>query len=180
MNDERIARRYARAMFNAARQQNILREVDTALTQLADVTISQPQLMQLIHNPMIALADKETAVVKAIDSAEMPELVKALMVILIRKRREALIQAVWKEFEELFDQELGEIRVTAKSARPLSEEQKRELINSLAKRTGRDVILTVEVDEKLMGGMSVQIGDSIIDGSIRGHLTQLREMLSAI
>lgn len=179
MNDERIARRYARAMFNAARQQNILSEVDEALTQLAEMMTKSPRLLQLIHNPMIAAEFKEQAVLSALENSGIPELVKALTVLLIRKRRETLVQAVWQEFEVLFDQELGEVRVTAKSARPLDELQTQQLIESLAKRTGRNIKLTTEVDPALMGGLTVHIGDTVIDGSIRGHLTQLRELLTA-
>lgn len=179
MNDERIARRYARALFNAARQQNILQEVDTALAQLADMMTQYPKLLQLIHNPMIAAEFKEKAVLNALEPLDVPELVKALTILLIRKRRETFVRAVWQEFETLFDNELGEIRVTAKSARPLDDMQKQQLVDSLAKRTGRSIKLTAEVDPALMGGLSVQIGDTVIDGSIRGHLTQLRALLTA-
>ncbi len=179
MQDERIARRYARALFNAAHQQNLLSEVDQYLTQMAEMMSLHPRLLQLIHNPMIPIDVKERAVLSALEHAEMPELVKALTILLIRKRRETLIQAVLQEFETLFDAELGEIRVTAKSARPLDEQQMQQLVSSLAQRTGRNIKLTTEVEPSLMGGLIVNIGDTVIDGSIRGRLAHLRGLLTA-
>ncbi|MEJ5252944.1 MAG: ATP synthase F1 subunit delta [Chthonomonadetes bacterium] len=176
MRQERVARRYARALFNAALHEQAIQAVDEALQQLLNTLQEQPSLHRLLVNPLIPRERKQQLVQEAIGRHTHP-LVASLLGVLVDKRREPILPEVVREFEELRDEHLGIIRVQATTARPLDEEQQQALIRSLEQRTGKTVLLSLQTDPSLIGGIVVRIGDTIIDGSVRGQLLRLKQYL---
>ncbi len=176
MREERVARRYARALFQAAVQQQAVEEVGNAFQELLRTLEEQPALQQLLRNPLMARERKQQLVQQALGAQTHP-LLASLLNLSVRKRRESLLEEVYREYSNLYDEHLGILRVQATTARPLDEMQERALIRSLEQRTGKTVVLDKRVDPSLIGGIVVRIGDTVIDGSLRGQLQRLRHYL---
>ena len=176
MREERVARRYARALFNAAVRAQSIDAVSEALQQLLSLLHEQPPLRHLLLNPLIPRERKEQMVQETVGRSTHP-LLASLLSVLVAKRRERLLPEVAGEFARLRDEHLGIVRVQATTAYPLDVRQEQALIRSLERRTQKTVVLDTRVDPSLIGGIVVRIGDTIIDGSVRGHLLRLRQYL---
>lgn len=176
MREGRVARRYARALFNSALHAQALEAVDEALQQLLDTLREQPPLQQLLLNPLIPRERKKQLVQEAIGRYTHP-LVASLLNVLVDKRREPLLAEVVRGFEQLRDEHLDVVRVQATTAYPLDSQQEQSLRQNLERRTGKTVILEVHTDPSLIGGVTVRIGDTVIDGSIRGQLLRMKQYL---
>ncbi len=176
MRESRIARRYARALFQAALRAEAVEAVDQALQNLMATLQDQPALKHLMLNPLMPRERKQQLVRQVLGRNTHP-LVASLLDVLVDKRREGLVSEIRQEFERLRDDHLGVVRVQARTAYPLDSQQEQALIRSLQQRTGRRVMLEVQVDPSLIGGVVVRIGDTILDGSVHGQLDRLRHYL---
>jgi len=176
MREERVAKRYARALFNAAVHRQAVDEVNEALQQLLNTLNEQPPLRTLLLNPLIPRERKQQMVQEAIARHTHP-LLASLLSVLVDKRRERLLPQVAREYVELRDEHVGILRVQAMTAYPLDSDQEQALVRSLERRTSKTVVLQTQVDPSLIGGIVVRIGDTIIDGSVRGQLLRLRQYL---
>jgi F-type H+-transporting ATPase subunit delta len=176
MREERVAKRYARALFNAAVRTQAVDAVSEALQQLLNTLHEQPPLRTLLLNPLIPRERKQQMVQEAIGRQTHP-LLASLLSVLVDKRRERLLPEVAREFGELCDEHMGIARVRATTAYPLDSQQEHALVRGLEQRTGKTVVLQTNVDPSLIGGIVVRIGDTIIDGSVRGQLLRLRQYL---
>ncbi len=176
MRESKIARRYARALFQAALRADAVQAVDRALQELLDILREQPALHQLMLNPLIPRERKQELVQESIGRRTHP-LLASLLNLLVDKRRERLLPDIAQEYAQMRDDHLGVVRVQARTAYPLDSQQEQALIQSLQRRTGRTVVLDVQVDPSLIGGILVRIGDTVIDGTVRGQLQRLRQYL---
>lgn len=176
MREGKIARRYARALFQAAVRAEAVEAVDQALQQLLSTFEAQPGLRSLLLNQLLPRERKQLLVQQAIGRQTHP-LLASLLNVLVDKRREHLVSSIAQEFGLLRDDHLGIARVQARTAYPLDSEQEQALIRNLQRRTGRKVMLEVQVDPSLIGGIVVRIGDTVLDGSVLGQLQRLRQYL---
>lgn len=176
MREERVARRYARALFNAAVQQQAVEEVGNSFQELLRTLQAQPALQQLLQNPLMARERKQQLTQQALDGKIHP-LLASLLNLMIQKRREAVLDEVFREYGKLYDEHLGILRVQAVTARPMDELQEQSLVRSLERRTGKTILVEKQVDSALIGGIIVRIGDTVIDGSVHGQLQRLKQYL---
>lgn len=176
MREGKVARRYARALFNAAVRTQAVEAVNEALQQLLGTLQEQPPLQRLLLNPLIPRERKQQMVQESIGRHTHP-LLASLLSVLVDKRRERLLSEVAREFGDLRDEHLGIVRVQVAAAYPLDSQQEQALIRNLERRTGKTVVLQTQMDPSLIGGIVVRIGDTIIDGSVHGQLLRLKQYL---
>jgi len=96
-----------------------------------------------------------------------------------RKKRAGLLPEIIDEFQVLLDEKRGIINVEITSAVKLSDEQSNELVKRLEVYTGKKIRASIAINESLIGGVSVKIGDTIFDGSISHQLQRFRQALTA-
>ncbi len=173
MQQERVARRYARAFFNVALHTGRVEEMRQALERLQTVVHEHPRLLDLLHNPLIPREYKDRVLAQALQD-RLPDLVVGLARVLVQKRREMYLDAVAAEFIELYDEHLGEVRAEVISARPIDPAQLDALRQALEQRLQRTVLIHTTIDPAQIGGVAVRIGDTVIDGTLRGRLSRLR------
>lgn len=174
----RAARRYAHALFGASRKAGEVEAVQADVEALTALWDSTPALREALTSPLIT-ADAKTRIIDQTLGDRVRPLTAAFLRLAIAKRREAVIPAVRDEFIRLADADRGVVRAHATSAVPLDQDQVQALRAGLEKRTGRRVVLTVSADPAILGGVTVQIEDIVIDGSVRGALERLRERMLA-
>jgi F-type H+-transporting ATPase subunit delta len=169
------ARRYAEAGFETALRDGSVdawrRELDAAAAVLGD-----PAVAEGIHNPAIPTAIREAAVRDGIAKNVSPPVLN-LILFMVRRGRIEDLPRVAAEFGRLDDARKEIVHATATSATALEPTEIKALTARLEQMTGGTVVLAVEVDPSLLGGLVVRVGDRLIDGSVRGRLERLRTQL---
>jgi F-type H+-transporting ATPase subunit delta len=169
------ARRYAEAAFQVAERDGTVdvwrRELDAAATIVATEVIGRT-----LSNPAIAL-DTRADAVNATFGRVASQPVTNLIQLMLRRGRIEDVPRVASEFRRLDNARQGITIATATSAAPLSQDEVAALTSRLEAFTGGRIDLDVHVDPSLLGGLVVQVGDRLIDGSVRGRLERLRNQL---
>jgi len=176
MAEGSIVRRYTKALFDVSMRQQILDEVRADLDGLRSVMRRSPQLSRVLRAPTIPATDKRQ-LVRSVFGGRMNELTLRFLEMVISKEREEILSDVPAAFEHLAYQMLNLQPVSVTSAVPLSAAEREQLAAALGRRTGKRIELHERVDPALMGGAVVRLGDTVIDGSVRGQLRRLRDRL---
>ena len=168
-------RRYAEAAFQLAERDRSIETWRRELEQAAAET--DGQLMAVLANPALPLDERLTAANRVFAGLSQP--VRNIVLLLVRRGRIEQLPRVVAEFIRLDDRRQGITHATATSAAPLTDIETRALTARLEQMTGGRVALTTDVDESLLGGLVVRVGDRLIDGSVRGRLERLRNQLAS-
>ena len=171
------ARRYAEAAFELASRDSALDAYADGL-DLAAATLEQRAAMDVLRNPAQPLQQR-TQVVDGLLASRVPEQVLKLVGLLVERGKIDRIGDVAREFRRLLNQQNGVVEALATAAAPLTADETEALQKKIAQMTGSTVDLRVEVDESLIGGLTVRVGDTLYDASVRGRLERLRERLVA-
>jgi len=175
--DSKVARRYASALFSAARKIAKIEPVQRDLDTLVSLWKQTPTLARILESPLVP-GDRKHALIDQLFSTEVDPLTRSFLHLLVDKGREEILESVEREFRRQADAEQGLVRAQATVAAPLDDAQRAALIASLQQRTGaRQIELSVQVDPAILGGVVVRLHDTVIDGSVRGALERLREQL---
>jgi F-type H+-transporting ATPase subunit delta len=136
------------------------------------------EAQDIVRNPSRSLIER-TAFVDGMLAGRVPEPVLKLVGLLVQRGRIDRLPAVAAEYRRLLNRERGVVEALATAAAPLSKDESDALSEKLARMTGRTVDLRVEVDDALIGGLTVRVGDTLYDASVRGRLERLRDRLVA-
>jgi ATP synthase F1 delta subunit len=172
---EEIAQVYARSLFEVAQERDQLDEVRDQLGQFADALDSSRELTLFFFSPYFSTEEKEDGLGRVVDGAE-PILLNFLA-LLVEKHRMPVIFRIRRELDALWREEHRLLPVQVTSAIELDEDIVRGLGEKIGERTDRRVELTTRVEPDILGGIVVQVGDSILDASIRNRLEQLRRQV---
>ena len=168
-------RRYAEAAFQLATRDSSIEKWRRELEQAAAVT--DGELMDVLANPALPLDERLDVTNRVL--ADLSQSVRNLVFLLVRRRRIEQLPRVVTEFVRLDERRQGITRATATSAMPLTDTEVRALTARLEQMTGGRIALQTDVDEGLIGGLVVRVGDRLIDGSVRGRLERLRNQLAS-
>lgn len=171
------ARRFAEAAFELATASKShdawVRDLELASRLLGDERVSR-----VLDNPSIALLEREELVARLLDR-RVAKPVANLVRLLARRGRTELLPAISREFHRLLNEDRGIVEAVVTSARPLAPDDRDAVRQKVEAMTGEKVELQDEIDESLIGGLTVKIGDRLLDASIRGRLERLRQQLVA-
>jgi F-type H+-transporting ATPase subunit delta len=168
-------RMYARALFQAAREEGKLDEVGSDLAALARALDEVPELDAFLRNPQVDPPEK--AEVLAQVAAGSDELVRNFVRVVAEKGRAGELQVIQAELEALLAREQGRLAVELTTAVELSDEDAQSIVETIERAAGRTVEATRSVDASLIGGIVLDIGSFRADGSVRGRLERLRQEL---
>lgn len=169
-----LARPYARAAFNAARDEGRLAAWSQALAFAARVA-GDPQAQALLKHPQ--LTARHAAGLLVLDASDAP--FGRFVEMLTDNRRLALLPEIAGLFEQLRAEAERVVKARVRSATMLGDADLAAIRDGLRRRFGREVELETELDESLIGGAVIDAGDVVIDGSIRGKLERLQSALAA-
>jgi F-type H+-transporting ATPase subunit delta len=177
--DYRAARRYARALFQATLKTGEVEAVAASLDGIAHAAKNSPQFMNVMRHPLITRERKKELLHHIFDGRVEP-VVEHFLFLLIEKDRSIILPDIAAQFRQLLDEYKREVDAEAVSAVPLSGEQTEALKTRLEATTGYKVRLQTRVDERLLGGLVVRVGDRLFDGSIASRLQQVEEQLRQV
>jgi F-type H+-transporting ATPase subunit delta len=166
-----IARPYAEAVFQLADKAGELARWSDALARMAGIA-ANPDMLEAIGNPRLT-AEQLYGIFASLAGDAMFAQSQNLVRVLIENRRLSLVPEIRDLFEELKNEREGVVEAQIVSAFPLEGEPLARLVADLEKRFKRKIQPIVTVDAELIGGICVQVGDEVIDGSVRGKLASM-------
>ena len=177
MISSNIAKRYARAFFEIAKQERRYEDCFQELGRFSAILKENKSLNEFLANPIFARSDKKAVVETLLQKAGISPLTADFVKLLVEKRRIGILSDIEGCYRELMDDALKKVRVTVKTAFPLTGELSARLQKGLEGLTGKQVEMTILEDQSLLGGIVVRIGDTLYDGSIKTQLNKIRNLL---
>jgi F-type H+-transporting ATPase subunit delta len=169
-----MSERYANALFDLARDENALDQVDRALTRFLALLDGSPDLQRLVRSPVFS-ADEQRAGLEAIlDKAQIAGLTRDFLGVLTRNRRLFAVREMAAAFRGKLAKERGEVEAEVIAAVPLTRTQEQALGDALREKLGKIPKLHVRIDPSILGGLIVKVGSRMIDTSIRTRLNTLK------
>jgi F-type H+-transporting ATPase subunit delta len=173
---EHIARVYADALFGVAKKLGKLDVIRDQLGQFADALADNREMQLFFFSPYFSSAEKSDGLKKAISGAE-PELVNFLE-LLTEKHRMPVLFRIRRQFDSLWAKENKRLGVIVTSAVQLDPEVARRIGSEIEQQTGETVELESRVDPDILGGLVLQVGNMVLDTSIRNRLEKLRKSVA--
>ena len=173
-----LARKYGKAIFEIANEDNKLEEYGRELGEVSQAVFAQAELEDFLTNPQIQPEDKKKVLLRLLKDQVSPVMMNFLL-LLVDKRRIVLLEAINDCYQELSNKAQGIIVADVTTAYELKAELRKRLGRKLESVTGKKVQLRTHQDNAIIGGVVVKIGDTRIDGSVIGRLQALKAELMA-
>lgn len=173
MIENKIGRRYAEAIYDIAEDRKEVQETHQFLNSVMELYKNDETFRNFIQHPLLKY-DEKKQVLKEIFS-DVPENLLQVAFYILQKGRMGYIRNIVAEYLKIYYEKNQILDVIAIFATDLSKEQKEKLIQKLQDKTKRDIRLETQVDETILGGGILKIGDQVIDGSLRKELIHIKE-----
>lgn len=172
-----MAGRYAAALFDLAKEQRQLEQVERDLAQFQAMLDASDDLRRLVRSPVVSAGEQEKALAAVMQKAGVGGLTANFFRLIARNRRLFAAADMLKNFRTLLARERGEVSADVASAHALSAEQMQVLSDTLRTSIGKNVRINTRVDPGLLGGLIVKIGSRMIDSSLRTKLNNLKVVM---
>lgn len=176
MSDSRVAKRYAKSILELAIEKQILEEVHDSMTLIFNTCTQNRDLVRLLKSPVVSY-DYKLRVLKRIFEGKIDALTSRFLELLTKKNRSSILPSVAEVFSALYNKYKNITIARVTTAVPLSAELRKTFIDKI-KKDNEKVILNEEVDESLIGGYILNIGDKQIDDSVLRKLKSLERELT--
>lgn len=164
---------YAAALLNVARGQGVIAGMREEAEALEATLKAQPQLQTFLDGPQIA-TDKKVSLIERVFKGRVHPVLYNLLQMLIARSRTALLPGVLAEFEETAQRAEGIFPGIVTTARPLDEGERKKLLTALERSAACKLILDFQVRPELLGGVVFRYKDTLVDGSIRHGLNEIK------
>ena len=178
MANEKAARRYATAIFSLACDAKLEARIGEELKSVSDAIAGDAELQGFFVSPVLSRALKERALLAAFGT-KVHEIVAHSLVLLVRKRREALLGEIVRQYHAIERAARGGEPLTVTTASPLAAADLDALVKKLENRFGKKFDVETNVDPHAIGGVRVMMGDRLIDATVAGRLDDLARNLFA-
>lgn len=173
-----VAKRYARALFELAKAEGRVLETGGELRLFMELLDNTPELKILLCGPVYDLQAKREALERVRPGLNLSDLVFNFLNLLIKKGRVSILDEIVEAYQRLEDEETGRIRAKVylpdgKLGSPLLDKIRARLEGL----TGKEILLDLKEDKDMIGGVTVQIGDTLIDGSVRSKLLSVKKRI---
>ena len=177
MRETRIAKPYAKALYSAATEQDILDRIVADANQILQLTQESEDFDQFLTNPILSPQFKGEMFQQLLSEIVQPLTLNFLLLLALKQRERSLV-AILQMFLEIVDLRAGRVVAQVTSAVPLTDAQKTTLSQQLSNYSGAEVRLELNEDAAIQGGVIVQLGDTVFDGSIASQLQRMRTLLA--
>ncbi len=177
MSPRVVAQRYAQALFELSQHQDNLEEIITQVEALLNLSRESRLLRNILETP-IYTGSRKIAWLRPLFEKNLHPLLWNFLLLLIRRRREFLLNETCEAFLAIYDEREKRIRATIRTAYPLSPFLRETLAQKLQQAlSANEVILTEEVQPALIGGFVLEVGTRVADVSVRGQLREIEKNL---
>ncbi|SDJ89574.1 F0F1 ATP synthase subunit delta [Natronincola ferrireducens] len=176
---ELVAKRYAGALFEVAQEDNNLQPVREEMDFIGECLKENKDFEKLLNTPLIKSSEKKEVLTNIFKDKVSVEVLNFLY-ILVDKRRTRDLQEIIKEFSKMADASKNMVEAVAITAFPLEQETLLKLQVQLSMASGKNVKLNNKVEEEVIGGVLIKMGDKVIDGTLKNRLGQMKQQLSQV
>ena len=176
MRQSTIARNYAEALLELARRAKDLRGWGTLVQAIADAMDRDAKLRAFLETPRVDATTKNAVLRKALADRAPSKFVRFIEAVVIR-RRQMLIPEIAREYSDLVDQAENRMHANVTVAREADEKTRKLIADRLSKFFGKTVVPHLTVDDRILGGLVIRVGDTVMDGSVRRRLGALRHRM---
>jgi F-type H+-transporting ATPase subunit delta len=174
--DARVAKRYAKAIFQAAQKADMVEAVEADFAAISHLVDTHDQFRGFLQTPRISRDDK-IGIAEKLFSDRITSLSMSMLRLILSKRREAEFEGIREEYVRM-RREHGQVTyIIVTSWAPLDDTQRKAITEKVASQTGKRVEADFAVDTSLLGGVKVAVGNHVLDGTVRGTLNRLRDRL---
>ena len=173
---QEIAEVYARSLFEVAQEHDVLDEIHEQLGQFADELGENRDLQVFFFSPYFSSDEKKDAIGKIVDGGD--ERFVRFLELLAERHRMPVLFRIRRELDRMWAEENRLLPVTITSAVELDGKTVKQIQKEIEDRTGRKTELTTKVDPDVLGGLAMQVGNLIMDGTVRGRLERLRRQVA--
>ncbi len=177
MRDIRVAKPYARALYEAASEQNVLSSITADIDKLRELLEQSEELTQFINSPLLSPQVKSDTFQQLFNDGMHPLTINFLKLLAL-KQRERYLVAIMDVFSAIADEAAGRMVAKVTTAVPITQNQEQQLVQQLSTYSGKQVRLETETDEQIQGGFIVQLGDTVFDASVTTQLQRLKRQLA--
>ena len=177
MKESKVSIRYAKALLQISIEKGLLKESYNDMLLIDSVCSENKNLINLLKSPIIK-TDKKIKILEQIFVEKLGDLSMNFINIITSKKREVLLAEIASSFILLYKENNNIKPVTVTTAIPLTDKLKKEVIGFIKKYNAKDIELTEKVDEKIIGGAIIRMGDKQLDASISSEITELRKMFN--
>jgi len=175
MLENKAASRYAKSMIDLAQEQNSLEEIKQDMVLLDQVIDQNPELEAILNNPIVPL-DKKAGILEDIFGAKVNVVTKAFFKLVVSKGRSAILFGMAKSFIQQYNAIKGIVTAEVTSAIELTDANRTEIVALVKKEVGaNEVVIKEKVNDKLIGGFILKVGDKQFDASIANGLNKLKK-----
>ena len=177
MSSTIASRRYATALLDVAEEGGFVEQVASDLELIRETMAGSRDIVNMLRSPLVK-GDVKARILKEVFKDKLSEKTILFIDLLCNKKRAALFTDIIDEYYALRDERNGIVNVDVTSAVELDDEQSKNLISGLATYTGKKVRARLSLDERLLGGVTVKIGDTILNNSVKHQLQVLKNTLT--
>ena len=178
MTNKTAATRYARALLDVGVKEKVdLEQVEQELAQFVDLFKQNPLLEKVLLNPAVPVPRKRAAVAELVARAKPAGIVGKMLTLLADRDRLVLLPDLVASYRERLLDYRKIVRAEVTTAAPLGGDRAKALESSLARVTGRSVVLDMRVDASIIGGVVARVGSTVYDGSVTRQLEKIKERL---
>ncbi len=174
MLDSVIARRYARALYKLSYAQDEVAQVMASLGDFARIFAEREDLRRILAHPVVATEDKINLIRKIVEG----QIALDFLRFLLEKGRFSLLPLIYDEFLRVYRDDAGIVAAEITSALPLADDLKKRLVGLLGRLSGKRVELDAVVDDGVIGGLRLRVGDHVVDGTLAARLKDMGETLA--
>ena len=179
MKDYLIAERYARGLASTVQEDAKMTHITQSLAELTELYLHNREFHSILSNPSIRTQTRIEVLDAIIEAGNLELAVGQLAKVLLRRGRIAVLPDIYEVFVTLTDERLNQIQATVTTATTMQPPQEDAIASALNRHSGKDVRMKCNVDPEILGGVVARIGSTIIDGSVRTQLDQLKNALLA-
>lgn len=165
--------KYARALLEVAAGQNREEETGTELSEFLNMLQQCAELEDALANPAVPIESRRGILRRLSEKAPFSPIVRNFLLLLLQRNRIDRFEEFLSAYRDLLDERQGVIQVRVATARPLRLRDESRLAEIVSHLTGKNPRLDYQIDDSLIGGMTMQIGSTVFDGSVRSQLLEL-------
>lgn len=168
------ARRYANALFDIGEEHDAVEEFYEHLDAVREAFVESEEFRHLLLHPAIEVTNRRAALDHLVDKWELDERIRNFLFLLLDNDRIGKLPAIASIYQRLLDERAGIVRAEITSAVELDDDQTEALQDVLSEITAKEVQVTTDVDESLIGGVVARVDSKVFDGSIQNQFEQLK------
>lgn len=177
MKNLAVSRRYAKALILIGQEDGQAEQYNEELAAMVGLFDTQEGFELALTNPLINKNDRKKVLEAVIGATDLTDVMRSFLTLLFDKGRIGFLRDIASYYKDMADELKGVVKASVTSATELSDDAIGKIKESLSKKTGKTIVLNVEQDPSLIGGVVTKIGDLVLDGSVKTQLINMRETL---